>query len=128
MADTKGVLVVGELSDGNVAGITGELLGVGRRLADALGGELFIVFMGSNIGETAKQAFARGADGVYAADAPDLNDYQPELYTSVVVKMCEDLTPSVLVLGATSLGRDLAPRVAWLRTAWVSASTPRPTL
>ena len=113
MAEGKGVLVVGELVDGNVAGITYELLGVGRRLADALGGELSTVFVGSNIRETAKQAFTQGADSVYAADAPAVTEYQPEVYVNVVVKMCKDLAPNVLILGATPLGRDLAPRLAW---------------
>ena len=113
MAAAKGVLVVGELVDENVAGITGELLGVCRRLADALGGELSAVFLGSNIKETAKQAFVQGADNVYAADDPAIEDYQPELYVNIVERMCEDLDPSVLILGATPLGRDLAPRLSW---------------
>lgn len=111
--NTKRILVVGELADGNVAGITGELLGVGRRLADDLGGGLSIVFIGSNILERAKQAFAQGADSVYAADDTVLEVYQPELYASVIEKVCKELAPNVLILGATSLGRDLAPRLSW---------------
>jgi len=113
MAYSKKILVVGELSDGNVRGITGELLGVGRRLADVIGAELSVLFFGSDIGETAKHAFAQGADRVYAADDPYVEDYKPEIYADTVVKLCNDMTQSALSLGATLLGRDLAPRVAW---------------
>jgi electron transfer flavoprotein alpha subunit len=113
MADGKGVLVVGELTDGGIAGITGELLGVGRRLADALREELSAVFLGVGISDTARGAFAQGADRVYAADCPALNVYQPEFYAHVIEKVCKDLAPGVLIMGATPLGRDLAPRLAW---------------
>ena len=113
MEDKTSVLVVGEMVDGKVAGITGELLGAGGRLADVLSGRLSIVFMGSGIGETAKQAFVQGADDVYAADAPILEEYQPELYANVLEGLCKNLAPDVLILGATPLGRDLAPRLSW---------------
>jgi electron transfer flavoprotein alpha subunit len=111
MTYSKKILVVGELSDGNVPGITGELLGVGRRLADVIGAELAVLFFGSDIGETVKHAFAQGADSIYAADDPYVEDYKPEIYADTVVKLCNDMTPSALILGATRLGRDLAPRV-----------------
>ncbi|MBI4282681.1 MAG: electron transfer flavoprotein subunit alpha/FixB family protein [Chloroflexi bacterium] len=113
MADGKGVLVVGEMTEGGIASITGELLGAGRRLADALGQELSTMFLGDGIGDTARGAFAQGADRVYAADSTLLKTYQPEFYAHVIEKLCQNLAPAVVIMGATPLGRDLAPRLAW---------------
>jgi len=112
MADGQGVLIVGELTDGGIAGVTGELLGVGRKLADALQEELSVVFLGSGVGDTAKQAFAQGADKVYVADAPIFKGYQPESAVFVLDKLCREISPSVVVLAVTYMGRDLAPRLA----------------
>ena len=113
MAEAKGVLVVGELAGGDMGKITGELLGIGRRLADALGEELSILLIGDNIKTKAGSAFALGADNVYTADDPALAGYQPELYAGIVEEVCKTVTPNVLILGATPSGRDLAPRLAW---------------
>ena len=112
MADGQGVLIVGELTDGGIASVTGELLGVGRKLADALGEELSAVFLGSDVGDTAKGAFAQGADKVYVADAPIFKGYQPESAVVVLDKLCREISPNVVVLAVTYTGRDLAPRLA----------------
>ena len=112
MADGNGVLIVGEFLDGSIASVTGELLGVGRKLADALGEELSAVFFGNGVTETAKGAFAQGADKVYVADAPILEQYQPESYATILEKMCKESPPNVVVVGVTYMGRDLAPRLA----------------
>jgi electron transfer flavoprotein alpha subunit len=113
MADSSGVLIVGELNDGAIAGVTGELLGVGRKLADSLGEDLSAVFFGSSIGEEAvKGAFPMGADKIYLADAPVFNAYQPESAVVVLEKLCKDVSPNVVVLAVSNMGRDLAPRLA----------------
>ena len=64
MTDRKGVVIVGELSDDNLAPITTELLGIGRKLADDWGQELSAVFIGSGIGQAAGEAVFFGADKV----------------------------------------------------------------
>lgn len=112
MADGNGVLIVGEFQDGSIASVTGELLGVGRKLADALGEELSAVFMGSGITAEAGGAIAQGADKVYVADAPILEQYQPESYATILENMCKESPPNVVVVGVTYMGRDLAPRLA----------------
>ena len=112
MADGQGVLIVGELAEGGIAGIASELLGVGRKLADAMGEELSAVFLGSDVGDTAKQALAQGADKVYVADAPIFKGYQPESAVAILDKLCREISPAVVVLGVTNMGRDLAPRLA----------------
>jgi len=118
MADYKGVMVCGEVSEGKLAPITLELLGGGRGLADALGEELSVVLMGSGLGDLGKEAIAFGADKVYIVDDPLLKDYQTDAYVAVMEKVVKQVSPSILIMGTTPMGRDLAPRLAFrLETA-----------
>ena len=118
MADNKGVLVCGEIIEGKLAPITVEMLGGGRELANALGEELSAVLIGSGIGDVAKEAIAFGADKVYVVDDPLLKDYQTDSYLAVMEKVAGQASPNILLLGQTSIGRDLAPRLAFrLNTA-----------
>jgi electron transfer flavoprotein alpha subunit len=118
MAENKGVMVFGETAGGKLAAITTELLGCGRKLAKDLGQELSAVLVGSGISDLAKEAIAFGADKVYVVDDPKLKDYQTDAYTSVMEKVINQAMPQILLLGQTSIGRDLAPRLAFrLKTA-----------
>lgn len=113
MAEYKGVMVCGEIIEGKLAPITTELLGGGRGLADNLGEELSLVLMGSDIGDLGKEAIAFGADKVYVVDDPLLKDYQTDSYLAVIEKVVNQVSPNILLLGQTSMGRDLAPRLAF---------------
>ena len=113
MTERKGVVIVGELSDGNPAPITTELLGIGRKLADELGQELSTLFIGSGIGEAANEAIFFGADKVYVIDKPLFKDYLTDSYVGALEKFVKQIEPELLLLGHTSLGRDLAPRLAF---------------
>jgi len=113
MADKKGVVIVGELSDGNLAPITTELLGIGRKLSDELGRELSALFIGSGIGEAANEAIFFGADKAYVIDKPLFKDYLTDSYVGALEKFVKQVEPELLLLGHTSLGRDLAPRLAF---------------
>ena len=118
MAENKGVLVFGEAKEGKLVSITTELLGGGRKLADGLRQELSAVFVGSGIGNLAQEAIASGADKVYVVDDPLLQDYQTDSYVPVMEKVVKQVMPQVLLMGQTSIGRDLAPRLAFrLNTA-----------
>ncbi|MBT9162893.1 MAG: electron transfer flavoprotein subunit alpha/FixB family protein [Dehalococcoidia bacterium] len=113
MAENKGVLIVGELSDGKLASITAELLGIGRKLADDLGQGLSAVFVGHGIADVAGQALIFGADRVYLIDNPLFKDYLTDSYVGALEKLSNDQAPEILLLGQTSMGRDLAPRLAF---------------
>ena len=118
MAEYKGVMIFGEAAEGKLATITTELLGCGRKLADDLGQELSAVLVGSGIGNLAQEAIAFGADKVYVVDDPLLKDYQTDAYLSVTEKVVGQAMPQVLLMGQTSIGRDLAPKLAFrLKTA-----------
>lgn len=113
MADNKGVMIVGEVVEGKLAPITMELLGGGRKIADALGEELCAVLVGSGISELAKDAVAFGADKVYVVDDPLLKDYQTDSYVAVMEKVVKQVSPNIVLIGQTAVGRDLAPRLAF---------------
>jgi electron transfer flavoprotein alpha subunit len=113
MSEANGVLILGEIIDGNLAPITGELLGCGRKLADDLGEPLLAAFLGAGIFETVNDSLPRGADRAYVVDTPYLETYLTDIYVQVLEKMCKDLSPRILLMGQTAIGRDLAPRLAF---------------
>ncbi len=113
MAEYKGVMIYGEVTEGKLAAITSELLGCGRKLADDLGEELCAALIGSDVSDIANEAIAFGADKVYVVNDPLLKDYQTDSYVSVMEKVIKQVTPQILILGQTAIGRDLAPRLAF---------------
>ncbi len=118
MAEYKDVMIYGEVTEGKLAAITTELLGCGRKLADDLGQELYAVLAGSDISSLTQEAIAFGADKVYVVDDPLLKDYQTDSYVLTLEKVAKQVMPQILILGQTSIGRDLAPRLAFrLETA-----------
>jgi len=113
MAEYKGVLVCGELADGKLASVTSELLGCGRKLADELKEDLSCLLASDAVGEAAKEAIAFGADKVYVAEDPALKEYQADSYMQIAQKLARDVSPRAILMGQTSVGRDLAPRLAF---------------
>ena len=113
MSDYRDVLVFGEISEGELSTSTLELLGGGREIADELGEELFIVLIGSDIGALAPEAIASGADKAYMADDPQLKDYRTDSYLSVMESIIQQVMPKIVLMGQTTIGRDLAPRLAF---------------
>jgi electron transfer flavoprotein alpha subunit len=107
----KGVLVCGEIVEGKLAPITIELLGVGRKLANELGEDLSTLLMGSKTGGLGQEAIACGADKVYIAEDSLLDDYNSDAYTQVAADLCRKVSPSIMLLGHTDVGCDLAPRL-----------------
>lgn len=113
MAEYKSIMTYCEIVEGVIPSITYEVLGCGRRLADDLGQELSTVLVGSDVGSLAQEAIAAGADKVYLVDDPMLKEYQTDAYVSVMEKVAGQVLPQILILGQTSVGRDLAPRLAF---------------
>lgn len=110
--DYKGVWVFAEQRDGKLLDAGIEILGAGRKLADKAGRELAAVVLGHNVGALADQLAAYGADRVYVADSPLLKHYTNDAYSLVLASMIDRYKPEILLIGGTSLGMDLAPRVA----------------
>jgi len=113
MAEYKGVAVYCEVTEGKLASIAAEGLGIGRKLADDLGQELSAVVVGSGVSGLAQETIASGADKVYVVDDALLKDYQTDSYAAVMEKVVEQAMPQILIVGQTSIGRDLAPRLSF---------------
>jgi len=113
MADNKGIMVYGEVTEGKLSSITSELLGGGRHLANELKEDLICVLLGDKLDDAAKKAVAFGADKVYTIEDPLLKDYQTDSYVSVMEKAVKEISPRALLFGQTAVGRDLSPRLAF---------------
>jgi len=113
--DYKHVWVYVEQERGEVHPVSWELLGEGRKLADKLGVELAAVVLGAS-GEALQRAvqdsFCYGADLAYLVEHPVLTDYRNEPYSKAMTQLVQAHKPEILLLGATTLGRDLAGSVA----------------
>ena len=113
MAENKGILVLGEIAGGQLLSITTELLGCARKLAGELGEGVSCLLAGDAVGNLAKEAIAFGADKVYAAENPELKQYQGGSYMQVVAPVVKEISPRIILLGNTNMGADLAPRLAF---------------
>ena len=113
MAETKGVLIVGEVVEGKLAAVSTELLGIGRKLANDLGQELAAVLIGSGVGDLANEAISFGADKVYVIDNPMFADYTTDGYALALEKLNAEVAPEIILMAQTFTGMDLSPRLAF---------------
>ncbi|HHX63961.1 MAG TPA: electron transfer flavoprotein subunit alpha [Chloroflexi bacterium] len=110
--EAGGVWVWVEQFRGRPSDISWEMMGQGRLLADTLGTTLTACVLGHNVAAVAHEAIAYGADRVFLADAPLLCDYRTEPYARIMVELARAHRPEILLMGASSRGRDLAGSVA----------------
>ena len=98
--------------EGNFADVSLELLSKGRKLADELKVKLEAVVIGDKIASPEKQLFPYGVDVIHLAEDERLFPYTTLPHFSIMTKLFEEKRPEIALFGATSIGRDLAPRVA----------------
>jgi len=108
----SGVWVYCEFRAGKLAGVSLELLGIGRTLADARGVKLSAVLIGSGTDKSAETLIAHGADVVYRADNKAFAYFTDETYGAVLTKLIQEHKPEVVLAGATAIGRSFIPGVA----------------
>jgi len=106
------VLVVAEIRDGALKKISLEMLGEGRNIAKQLGGDVQAVALGHGVADVATTLALYGAQKIFVADDPSLENYTAEGYTNVLANLVKQTQPALVLLGATTAGRDLAPRLA----------------
>jgi len=105
----SGILVFGEATDeGALSPVTAELIAAGTQL----GGPVTCALPGSGVEGLAQECVAAGAAKVIVIDDPILSPYQGDAYTPVAESIAKEVDPSVVILGQTLVGRDLAPRLA----------------
>jgi electron transfer flavoprotein alpha subunit len=106
------VWVIAEQIDGRILAVSLQLIGQARKLADELETSVEVTLLGDRLDGQIRQLFAAGADVVYLGNAPDLAFYQPEVYTEIIVKLAKERQSEIMLIGSTSMGRELAPLVA----------------
>ena len=123
-ADTPEVWVFVEHTGGRPAPVSWELLGKGRGLAEDLDGRVCAVLLGHGVEHLTKDAAGYGAEKVYLIDDPVLAHYRTQPYLRGLAALAEEYRPEIMVLGATTMGRDLAGAVATrLRTGLTADCT-----
>ncbi|GHS98364.1 electron transfer flavoprotein subunit alpha [Synergistales bacterium] len=108
----KDVMIFIQQVDQKIAGVSYELLGKGVELAGALSCKVVAVALGSKLDGFADDLAKWGADRVIFVEDPALDVYMTEPYTYALTEVVKSVKPEVLLFGATSIGRDLAPRVS----------------
>jgi electron transfer flavoprotein alpha subunit len=108
----KNVAVFIEQHNGAVAGVSYEMLGEGKKLADGLGEQLIAILIGNGMTQQAEELIKYGADRVYYLDGPDGAAFHDDAYATLVSDLINDVKPSILLAGATAIGRSFIPKVA----------------
>ena len=121
--DHRGVWVFIEQNEAGIEGVSLELLGAGRTLADKLDVPLAGILLGDGIRSMAQKVIAYGADLVYVIDNPVLKDYRTESYMRGVILLAEKYKPEIFLYGATANGKDLASAVATDLSTGLTADT-----
>ncbi|MCX6310750.1 MAG: electron transfer flavoprotein subunit alpha/FixB family protein [Bacteroidetes bacterium] len=106
------VIVYCELDEGKIADVSFELLTKGRSLANQLNCQLEALLLGNNLKGFEKEIFPYGVDTLYLADDNRLSPYSTLPHTSVMVNLFKEEKPQIALMGATTIGRDLGPRVS----------------
>ncbi len=111
-AEWKGIAVYADHVDGAIHPVTYELIGKAKDMAAVTGQEVSVLFMGKDIREKSEEILHYGADKVYLYDKEELARFNIESYTAVFEDFIKKVKPSSILVGATTVGRQLAPRVA----------------
>lgn len=108
----KGIAVYVDHVDGNIHPVTYELIGKAREMADKIHQPVYALMLGSELEEQAHELLHYGVDEVHLYDCPQLARFEIEPYTSAFEDFINTMKPSSILVGATTVGRQLAPRVA----------------
>ena len=111
---SREIFIMVERKDGEIEETSFSLLSEGKRLSKKLGDSYLLsaIAMGHGAKDLGSELGPYGADRVYYFENPLLDQYLPDLYTTLIAQLAKEKEPEILLLGATSLGRDLAPRIA----------------
>ena len=108
----KNIWVFCEQRDGKLQNVALELLGVARELAATTGEKVCAALLGHNVSAQAAELVAYGADEVHVVDDERLAKFVTEPYAQAITEIARKYEPNVILFGATSIGRDLAPRLS----------------
>jgi electron transfer flavoprotein alpha subunit len=121
MSEAREVWVFIEQDKGDISNVSLELLTKAQELAKQLGSQVIALAMGHEIGDFASLVIHHGADTVFMIDHPELAVYRTLPYARVAIDLVKEHKPYIFLLGATPVGRDLAPRIASACSAGLTA-------
>lgn len=108
----KDIYVFVEQRNGEIQNVALELINKAQELAQPLHEKVVAILLGADMKKQAQELIAYGADLVLSVDAPELAQYQTEPYTQAITQIMQAKKPSILLIGATTIGRDLGPRLS----------------
>ncbi|MFX0082705.1 MAG: electron transfer flavoprotein subunit alpha/FixB family protein [Candidatus Hodarchaeota archaeon] len=112
MVDYKDIWVFIELKKDSIRGVSFELLGKAKQLSKQSNEKVCAVLLGNNLSKFCEELSNHGIDKIYLCENETLQEYLTETYSSILVDLVKKYTPSILLMPATKIGRDLAPRIA----------------
>ncbi len=114
LEEYKDIYVFAQQVDNQISSIAFELLGEGKRLAEARGegAKVAAVLIGSDVKGLASELAEYGADKVIVVDDPELKEYRTEPYAHALSSVINEFKPEIMLVGATAIGRDLGPTVS----------------
>ncbi|MDD2493965.1 MAG: electron transfer flavoprotein subunit alpha [Tissierellia bacterium] len=108
----KGIWIFAEQRYGKLKGVALELVGQGKKLGEELNVNVTAIVLGDNITHLGEELIAYGADEVLLMDAPWLKDFNDHIYGEIMIELIEEYKPEIVLIGATSNGRSLAPHIS----------------
>ncbi|MBL4932653.1 electron transfer flavoprotein subunit alpha/FixB family protein [Clostridium paridis] len=108
----KGIGVYVDHVEGDIHPVTFELIGKARELAEKIKQEVYCVFIGNNVEDKAQELLHYGVDKVFVYDHDSLREFRIEPYSAAFEDFINNVKPAAILVGATTVGRSLAPRIA----------------
>jgi electron transfer flavoprotein alpha subunit len=112
LSSYRGVMIFAEQRHGKISPVVYELIGKGAELAEKLGEPLKAVFLGNEMREEAEELIRYGVEEVYLYQDPKLEVFKDDPYNQIISDLVQEVKPSIILMGATSIGRSLAPRIS----------------
>lgn len=112
LAEYHDVWIIGEQREGKIHPVTVELIGEGRKLADKIGKKVIAVVAGYDIEEEVKKLLHYGVDKIIYIQHPLLKEFSTDGYAIATSQLILERKPEIVLVGATSIGRDVGPRIA----------------
>ncbi|HZK70381.1 MAG TPA: electron transfer flavoprotein subunit alpha [Clostridia bacterium] len=108
----KGIWIFAQQKNGKVSEVVFELLGEAIKLAEKLKTDVSAVILGESLKDATKKLITYGADKVYKIENKELKDFNDEIYADILRQLINEYKPEIVLFGATTYGRSLAPRIA----------------
>ncbi len=121
----KNVFVFIEQREGKIQSVSLELLGKAKQLAEELKQKVVALFLGHNISDQNQMLIEYGADEVICIDEPELENYLTEQYSQAISQVINQYLPNIVLFGATTIGRDLGPRISARLSTGLTADCTR---